>query len=105
MTKDLVPPHSLVPVMAAATPPTTRLGDATPATNALAHCMVAHLRLEMIQEQNAQQTSKVDVAPFVRGARATFRALETIPQLRMTAGFRVLVGAQQTAQLIGTCVR
>ena len=50
--------------MAAATPPTTRLGDATPATSALAHCMVAHLRLEMIQEQNAQQTSKVDVAPF-----------------------------------------
>ena len=78
MTKDLVPPHSLVPVMAAATPPTTRLGDATPATSALAHYRVAHLRLEMIQEQNAQQTFKVDVAPC---------ALETIPQLRVTAGF------------------
>ena len=80
------------------------------ATSILAHCIMAHLRLAVRQEQQERNCQRVHLPLFAMGAWGIWQAILTFQQLRLESGFPVLSHVmrslqEQTAQLIGlTCM-
>ena len=93
-----------MPPKAAAAPPPGR------ATSILAHCIMAHLRLAVRQEQQAKNCHRVHLPLFAMGAWGIWQSILTFQQLRLESGFPVFSHVmrslqEQTAQMIGiTCL-
>ena len=93
-----------------AMPPKANIAVAGRATSVLAHCIMAHLRLAVRQEQQERNCQRVHLPLFAMGAWGIWQAILTFQLLRLETGFPVFSHVmrslqEQTAQLIGiTCL-